>query len=179
MIVFSWRNMVLDTDGTKLYGIDKFNIQEGLNTTEKTSGKQAYSAMKTIKAGVFKFSVKLMRGCGIDIEPTVKAWRDLADGQGARAYFGGNDIFGANVMLTDISVSISDITPKGEIVECTVSLTFTMSGAAKSASTKTTSNTKVKSKNGKSPTVPAKTPVAHRPVIGVGGGLAISGNIPR
>lgn len=127
-----WNRHTFIVSPTLIRSFNGLTLKGSSETGEKTSGSQKYVTRKSGAPLEVSLTVQLNAATGCDVRNEAKQF--IADARsGAKDYFyiGGTKLLACKLMLTEASVTETEIAPGGKWVSCSVKLT--MKQASKSS----------------------------------------------
>lgn len=127
-----WNRHTFIVSPTLIRSFNGLTLKGSSETGEKTSGSQKYVTRKSGAPLEVSLTVQLNAATGCDVRNEAKQF--VADARsGAKDYFyiGGTKLLACKLMLTEASVTETEIAPGGKWVSCSVKLT--MKQASKSS----------------------------------------------
>jgi hypothetical protein len=123
--IAAWNGHSFTVSPYLIRGFTGLTIKGGSETKDKTSGGQKYLTHKSANADEISLTAELNAFTGCDVQNEALAFLNDARA-GAKDYFyiGGKKLIPCRVMLTEASVTETQIAPGGQWTACKVQLTM-------------------------------------------------------
>lgn len=105
-VLLAWRDISLEISPQSIYSFSDVSMQFGIKTKNVTQAGQECKNLEAIKAQGLNLEIPLIAEMGVNVEDTIKLWRDRAqDGIEGHIYIAGHDLIGKSMILVSCDVS--------------------------------------------------------------------------
>ncbi|MGN0996010.1 MAG: hypothetical protein ACI4PG_03805 [Candidatus Ventricola sp.] len=133
-----WNGHIFEVSPSLVRSFSGLTVKGSTETDDKMSGKQKYAIRKNANPIEIGMTVLLsaLTGCSVR-EEAMGLVSDAGSGEADYLYIGGEKLVQCTLMLTEASVSKTEIAPGGQWVSCSVKLTFKQAGKSGAERTQT------------------------------------------
>lgn len=123
-----WAGHTFEVSPRLIRSLNTLIVKAGIETDDMEAGGQRYVARQAGKAAELSFSIPLNGFMGVDVRTEAMAFIDEArKGTADYFYIGGSKLMTCQLMLTEASVSETELGAGGMWTACTVKLTMKQS----------------------------------------------------
>lgn len=126
-VLLVWRDISLQISAKSIYSFNDISMQFGIKTKSVTQAGEERADKEATKAQSLSMEIPLFAEMGVNVEDTIKLWRDRAqDGGEGNIYIAGHDLIGKSMMLVQCDVSKIRLSVAGDkILGAVLKLKFT------------------------------------------------------